>query len=118
MSIESPAATGAVAREVSAVGDEPGLWYWTAYLSSRSDGSPLTDGFKRTDIANMRWKWTVAQEEKVIWYHVIRHWRLVTFGWNGEDSPRDEHGNRPSRESLLKKLFGDEATSSYLNELD
>jgi hypothetical protein len=81
-----------------------------------ADGSPLTDGFKRTDIANMRWKHTVAQVETVIRDHVIRHWRLVTFGWSGEDSPRDEQGNKPSRESLLKKLFGDEATTSYLNE--
>ena len=103
--------SGATMGEVSAVGDS-GLLVWTADL-------PLDCyGFKRTDIANIRWMWTVAQEEKVIWYHVIRIWREVTFGWSGEDSPRDEHGNMPSRESLLKELFGDEATSSYLHELD
>ena len=104
--------------EVSAVGDEPGLLVWTADLSSRSDGY----GFKRTDIANIRWMWTVAQEEKVIWYHVIRIWREVTFGWSGEDSARDEllksMGIWPPRESHVKELFGDEATSSYLHELD
>jgi hypothetical protein len=73
----------------------------------RVDESTLSDGFKRTDHANLRWKHTVSMEEKVIWHHVMAHWRMVTFGWNGEDTPRDEQGKKISRVLLPRRKWGE-----------
>ena len=49
----------------------------------------------------------MSQEETVIRYHVIAYWRMVTFGWNGEDTPRDKQGNKISRVLLLRKKWGE-----------